>query len=194
MLDKKKKRERIIESARELFSRFGFLKTTVNEIARYARMGKATLYYYFGGKEEIFKEVLRRESEFIKEKIKKSISREESFQDKMRVFVKTKMECLNEAVNFYQALKNEYLDNYTFIVNARRKNFLDEIEIIKSILRDGIQQNVLAVRDVESTAFAIVSFMKGLEYKWAGEIPMPRMEENINRLMEILFFGLMKRE
>jgi len=52
------KKERILKSAEKLFARFGFRKTTMNEIARDVRMGKSTLYYYFKSKENVLEAVI----------------------------------------------------------------------------------------------------------------------------------------
>jgi AcrR family transcriptional regulator len=41
------KKERIITIAEQLFARFGIQKTTMEDIAKKARMGKSTMYYYF---------------------------------------------------------------------------------------------------------------------------------------------------
>ena len=62
----KKKKLNIIGAAQELFARFGFVKTTVDEIAKAASMGKATIYHYFKGKEDIYKEVVEKESNIFK--------------------------------------------------------------------------------------------------------------------------------
>ncbi|MBC8461550.1 MAG: helix-turn-helix transcriptional regulator [Deltaproteobacteria bacterium] len=48
-----KKEELIIKTAQELFARFGFNKTTVDEIAQKAHIGKSTIYHYFESKEEL---------------------------------------------------------------------------------------------------------------------------------------------
>ncbi|MCK5833309.1 TetR/AcrR family transcriptional regulator [bacterium] len=67
------KKENIIESAQKLFSRFGFLKTTVDEIAKAARMGKASLHHYFKSKEDIFREVVKKESQILSGKTREAI-------------------------------------------------------------------------------------------------------------------------
>jgi TetR/AcrR family transcriptional regulator len=50
----------ILEAALELFSRFGFRGTTVDQIAERAEMSKPNLLYYFRSKEEIYEAVLER--------------------------------------------------------------------------------------------------------------------------------------
>lgn len=51
---KNEKKIQIIKAAQKRLSKHGLHKTTLDEIARDLRMGKATLYYYFQSKEDIF--------------------------------------------------------------------------------------------------------------------------------------------
>ena len=57
MKDADSVREAIVESASWLFDRFGYEKTSVDEIARRAHRAKTSVYYYFDGKLAIFKAV-----------------------------------------------------------------------------------------------------------------------------------------
>jgi len=179
--------------AQKLFSRYGLIKTTVDEIAKAARMGKASLYHYFRSKEDIFREVIEKEGRILDEKIKEAIDKEETPQGKIKAFVVTKMKYLSELANIYSALKDEYLDHYAFIEKAREKNFHKEIETIKTILREGIEKGIFANRDIELTSFAIISAFKGLEYSWSIKVPVPTGETNMEKLLEILFNGIVKK-
>lgn len=52
--ERDRRREAILRAALTLFARKGYSETTLTEIAAKARLGKATLYYYFPDKESIF--------------------------------------------------------------------------------------------------------------------------------------------
>ena len=51
--------DRILSAARGSFARFGFKKTTVEEISSRARVSKALVYKHFHSKEQIFETVVR---------------------------------------------------------------------------------------------------------------------------------------
>jgi len=53
-------RDRLFDSAEELFCEQGFEGTTVRDIAASARCNIASVNYYFGGKEKLYQEVWRR--------------------------------------------------------------------------------------------------------------------------------------
>ncbi|MBT8378104.1 MAG: TetR/AcrR family transcriptional regulator [Ignavibacteria bacterium] len=58
----KEKKEQIIRAAAKRFARHGLGKTTLDEIARDVRIGKATIYHYFKSKEELFYDTLNWEA------------------------------------------------------------------------------------------------------------------------------------
>ena len=56
-----KTKDLMIEVARQLFARFGFTNTTMNDIADASKKGRRTLYTYFKNKDEIYHAVIERE-------------------------------------------------------------------------------------------------------------------------------------
>ena len=51
-------KESIKKAARELFRKYGYHKTSVNEIAKKAKIAKATIYKYFDSKEMLLQAIL----------------------------------------------------------------------------------------------------------------------------------------
>ncbi len=51
-------REALARAGAQLFARYGFGGTTVEQIARRARANKAMINYYFGGKEGLYEQIL----------------------------------------------------------------------------------------------------------------------------------------
>lgn len=191
--DHKDAKERIIDVAQRIFARFGFRKTTMDEIAQAARKGKSSIYHYFKSKEEIMQAVMEKEVRVAKEEINKAIAEENTPQEKLRAYVLTRMQVLNRLANLYSAFKDEYLENYQFIERIRINYDQYEINIIKDILQEGVKERIFVVKDLEITAYAIVTAEKGLEYTMAVEKDLNKIEENINNLLEILFYGIVKR-
>jgi AcrR family transcriptional regulator len=60
--EKRERREMILEAAKKRFQRFGYSKTTMDEIAGDAGISKGTIYLYFENKEDIFNELLASEA------------------------------------------------------------------------------------------------------------------------------------
>ena len=59
VVDKKEKKDQIVEAAIREFARKGFSRTTINDIANAAGIGKGTIYEYFSNKEDIVHETFQ---------------------------------------------------------------------------------------------------------------------------------------
>ena len=53
IVDKEQMRKEILDASLKAFLRYGFHKTTMEKIAKEAKIAKGTLYLYFGSKEEL---------------------------------------------------------------------------------------------------------------------------------------------
>ena len=71
------RKQQIIRAAVKRFARHGLGKTTLEEIARDIRIGKATIYHYFESKDELFFESLKWETDQFIEDIKVIFNNEE---------------------------------------------------------------------------------------------------------------------
>ena len=84
-------REQLVQSARLVFARYGFKKTALDDIAREARKGKSTIYYYFKSKDDIFKAVIDAEAEIRSKSIEDQISAIEDPQQKLKTYIYVRM-------------------------------------------------------------------------------------------------------
>ncbi len=192
MIDIEKAREEIAEIARDIFAKFGFKKTTMEEIAKAVNKAKSSLYYYFQNKEEVFQAVIEREANVLREKLQKAISQENTPQGKLRAYIVTRMKALKQLANFYSALKDEYLENYKFIEKFRSKYDEEEKSAIIQILKEGIDNGIFEINNVEMTTQAILITLKGFEL-WVFQGNTKWTEKDVDNLLEILFYGIMKK-
>jgi len=187
---KKKKRELILQIARKLFARYGLKKTSVDDIATEARIGKATIYYYFKSKQEIFKDVVERELAILKNAIREAISREDSPQGKLRAFILTRISRTHELVNLYRVTKDVVTELLPDLEKIRESHFIEEMNTIKEILSEGVRKGIFKAKRIELTSLAMVSVLKGLEYPWVLNGEPIDIEKNVDAILEILFKGI----
>jgi AcrR family transcriptional regulator len=187
------KRMTILKVSNDLFARFGLVKTTVDEIAKLARIGKGTVYHYFKSKENIFAEVIQKESNTLQDKIQIALKTEQTPQGKLGAFVKTRFHHLKELTNYYSALTDDYLQHYGFIEEVRRNHLEKEIRTVKVLLDEGVEKGVFEIKDTKLVAESIIYLLKGLEIPWAVEKDMVDIERYTDQFLNILFKGIEKR-
>ena len=77
------KKELVIETARDLFTKYGYKKVSMDEIAKGANVTKKTIYSYFKDKETLFRYFIDEELNTMKENIEKIYKNNSSTLDKV---------------------------------------------------------------------------------------------------------------
>jgi AcrR family transcriptional regulator len=192
MIVKEEIRDKIIESSRQIFSKYGFKKSTMEEVAKSAGKGKSSIYYYFASKEDIYKAVIEKEAMLLRDEIHIALLNINDPIEKLKVYVTVRMQTFLALINFYEAIKNEFLTHLDFINKIREKYDNEEIALVESILKEGVIMNKLTIDNTEFAAIAIVTALKGLEipiFKYNSQI---NLNDRIPHLLNILFFGIVK--
>jgi AcrR family transcriptional regulator len=193
MVNKEEFRKKIIITSGQIFSRYGFKKTTMEEIARALKMGKSTIYYYYKSKEEIFEAVVLHEANTLRNELTKAIKSVESPVDKMRNYVFVRMKSFEKLSNYYNAIFDKNLDHFDFIEAIRAKYDREELAILRLILYHGARKKVFNVTNSEYTALAVQTSLKGLEVPLFWKKKELNIEERLNGILEVLFNGILRK-
>ncbi|MBI9054590.1 MAG: TetR/AcrR family transcriptional regulator [Bacteroidales bacterium] len=188
-------KQKIVKVASSVFNKFGFKKATIEDIALAAGMGKSSIYYYFKSKEDIFEAVVQQEAhELSLELEKKVISSSDNPKEKIRNYVLIRMKFLKEMVNFFEALKNDYLGNLAFTERIRKKYDKEEQQMLNNILEEGVNQGIFKVRNTKFVALVLVTFLKGLESSLLinEEMAIEDLEGNLDEILQVVFYGMVK--
>ncbi len=187
------KKERIIAAAQRLFAQFGLKKTTVDEIAQTAQVGKGTVYHYFDSKEEIFAAVLDKEAGSMKNRIQQAIAQVDTPQAKLEAFLLTRMRCVKDLGNYYKAVRDEYLEYMPFIENLRSNHSKYEMMLVQDLLEEGCAAGYFDIDDTKVVASVMITALKGLDHRWIFEMSLSDVEQHIEIMMKVLLKGIEKR-
>lgn len=193
MINKEEFRNKVIIMAGQIFSRYGYKKTTMDEIARAMKMGKSSIYYYFESKEEIFEAVVLHEANILRNELTAAIKSEESPIDKMKKYVLVRMKSFEKLSNYYNAIFDKNLDHYDFIETIREKYDREELAILRLILYLGARKKIFNVANSEYTAMAIQTTLKGLEVPLFWKKREVNIENRLNAILNVLFYGIVRK-
>lgn len=186
-------RETILKIAQEIFSKYGYKKTTLDDIANAVRKGKSSLYYYFSSKEDLFQAVILKEVDVLKRELEKVVMRNTDPVEKLREYILTKLTTFRSLANFYHALEND-VTAIEFIDNIKNRHNQEEIRMIKRILIEGVRKNAFEIYDFTLAAIGITTAIKGLEMPLsAGDYGTTNLEKGVDNILKILCYGIMKR-
>jgi TetR/AcrR family transcriptional regulator len=162
MILEKTKQQIIIEAARDRFAHFGFSKVTMEEIASDVELGKASLYYYFPTKEDLFKEVIALEQKELVQNIHLLIEKSIPASQKLREYVKLRMKFFQDVINLGTLSLHSYTDSksiYQEIFLAFEKV---ELSLIKKIIAEGKQLKEFGIKTKNETVIVFLHILQGL--------------------------------
>ena len=155
---------KIVESALITFSRYGYDKTRMDDIAEAAKVSKGTLYLYFRSKEELFYAIS--ETNILR------------LKDQLATLMATrKEELISNAEKFYENFHNEtgqIFDRVFFEIiaesarNPKLKRMLYEhrlriIDIVTEYLNSQVEKDLFAKDvDIKAISVGLVSLFNGL--------------------------------
>jgi AcrR family transcriptional regulator len=152
--------EGILSAAKRVFSRKGYEATTVEDIALEAGFGKASLYFYFKTKKEVFLSLIKDGLEGQRKLLKEIMNSQLSNVERLEAVLSKMFEYVRENREFMRIVHSESQKLYATTLREVRSYIIKEhrktMEGIASIVRDGIKSGEF--RKVEPT-LAAASFM-----------------------------------
>jgi len=185
-------RKKILSVANKLFSRFGFHKTSMDEIAKIARKAKGSLYYHFASKEELFKEVVSKEIVSLKNQLSIIVNNTDlNTSEKIKKYLIKRMEVLHDAANYHETLKADFFEHFDFIDDLRNELDEWEKENLKKIILQGVEtKEFAAIGDMDALIDIFIMVLKGLEIPFFLQNKYEKYSPYFEGLMVILTKGL----
>ncbi len=198
IVDKKEKRERILEAAISVFAKKGMAKAKTADIAEAARIGKGTIYEYFKSKDEImeasFYFVIQKAEGIIAQRLSKLEDPWEKFVTYLKVWneilqseFKDYMEIM---LDFWAEGIRQKQDVSTF---SLKKIYDVNRDMLKNILDECVAQDKIHPVNTHAVASIILGTLDGLMLQWIIEPEVLRIEESLDQMEKLILRGLKKK-
>ena len=182
-------RKSILDTARLLFAEKGPRNTTLDDIARKMHRTKTFLYHYFESKDELLRSLIDVEGEEYEREVRMAVDGEHTGETKLRSYVTTRFGIFNRIGAFYWTSRERYLEQYALIESAREKFDLFEIQLVASILSEGVIRGEFDIPDVVLVARAFIIALKGFEVESTTQGDASH-EKTFDALLTIFFHGI----
>ncbi|EHS59193.1 MULTISPECIES: TetR/AcrR family transcriptional regulator [Paenibacillus] len=185
---KEKKIEQIYSASFQLFSKYGFQKVTVNEIAQQARVSPATIYNYFGTKEQLYADMLMNWMD-------KQLEQYEEILDSSLPFPEKSKEIMMLEAKNLKILSDEFLKfpSSEFSGLAQALESYSEQKVTGFFMKFvalGKHEGYIHRDQTEETAMMYFTMFKNeLSRHWEAS-NQERLTCNVDQFMELFFFGL----
>ncbi len=187
-------KQKLLTTASRTFGKYGFYKTSMDEIAKSARKAKGSLYYHFNSKELLFREVVISELDFLKQELTPIFEDSNAdSRDILRAYMIKRMMVMNISINYQETLRPEFYEFYEFLNDVILE--MDEWEKtqITNLLNKGVAKGELELPgNIEVYAEMLLIFLKGLETPLFLKGQYERLISNFDNLIGILTKGISK--
>jgi AcrR family transcriptional regulator len=181
-------KNKIIESAISRFSKYGYDKSRMDDIAKTAKLSKGTLYLYFKNKEELFNAISERNTNELKNQLSK-------------LFQNSDNDLITSIQNFYEDINDQGYGMFFEIISesSRNKNLkkllYKERKKILDIIIDYLnilKEKGYIKKDIEITeiAYGFLSLYDGLKINKLLGIDEDQNKNTWYRIVKTIFIGI----
>jgi len=166
------KAQRIIDAMRTSVAARGIAGSTFEHVSREAGVSRGLLHYYFGTKERLLVEVVRRDSEIRVARLDEPLANAASVDDVLRVLVSSLQDMLDNEPGYFDLLFELFIAGRH---NAGIQREVGELfkrsrEHVVEILRAKENEGVIAPRfDLESVVAYLFSIADGIAIQVLSE-------------------------
>lgn len=180
------KREAILKAAWELIRHYGYAKTTIDDIARRAGVGKGTIYLYFRSKAEIMLALTDLTNQRITRELERISSEDRPPEERLRACVLYRLMTLYDLVNRYPHSEDVIATLLPEIVERLDGYVHRHGELLGQIVREGCAGGALACEDPDSTGQLLArlfEFMTPPYYRFDSRSSLERFAGEVMDLM-----------
>jgi len=185
-----KTKAKLVDVARQLFAKKGVEATTMNDIAVASKKGRRTLYTYFKSKDQIYMAVVESELKMLSDTMDKVAKKPTVPDEKILELITTHLDIIKMAVYRNGTLRADFFRDI-WRVEAMRKYFdNNEIKLFREVLREGKEQGLFDIDNVEITADILHYCIKGIEVPYIrGQIGEDLDDETGWRYVSKIVYG-----
>lgn len=155
----------ILDKAKERMERFGFKKTTMDEISRDCKISKKTIYEHFNNKEDMFKCLFLREYHNTMEVIFARMGEIADPLERLKQLTRTAMQYFSEDNFMTRVLKDDEV-LFSAALSREYHALIDEeiISLVADIIREGKEKGVCGDVDEKVLAYANFKLFQAFSY------------------------------
>jgi len=182
-------RNYILRTAERLFAERGFLGVTMREIAQRAEFALGTVYRFFGGKGELYEQMIDKKVEEFVEFVTHETASGRTAREKVRKFIEAKLTFFSRNLDFVRLYFAENRASQLYGEQALTQKLRVRYEVLferlVGVFEQGIREGVFTRADPRMLATALDGLTSALAFSWVERMlkASPSAEiETANRL------------
>jgi AcrR family transcriptional regulator len=180
----------ILDAATQVFSRFGFAKASVDDIARRAGVGKGTVYLHFESKEALFATVVRGVWGKVTEGQLAAMRGLRTTDGKLRAFLRARLDQVTAIARTLQITEETARELLPLAMPYLTESRERELQIIEEIMLEGIRAGLMEVREPRQVAIGLMNWLDGSNFTFSPD-SIAELRASEDALVDVFIRGLM---
>lgn len=178
------KKEIVIQTARELFTKYGYKKVSMDEIAKESNVTKKTIYTYFKDKESMFQYFVMEELENMKIELEKQKKKKQSFLEFVSKSLYYMLVYRKNSDLISSIIKEVQLEKESK-ANCFLKLYDDEIlKFIEENIEKEIESGNIKKCDAHLTAFIIYKVYIAVMFEYDRDLDEEKVTKEITSILK----------
>jgi AcrR family transcriptional regulator len=187
----------IYNIAEELFSRKGYFKVKMKEIAQKTEFALATLYRFFQSKESLYRKMISHRLEEMLAKIKEEMNLASSNLKKIDKFIEAKLTFLHQHKEFIPIFLSQTCGSYSAEEqkSLQKQNTIQWnklIDNLSQIIEKAIKEGKVRYIDPLKFAFIIDHMTNAVTYNWLEKEGTENLNQDIEDIKNLVSNGIDK--
>lgn len=191
-MNRQQKKEKLLETSLRVFARFGFKKTTVEDIATELGMTKGNLYLYVKDKRDLYEQTvaygLKRWQQNVVASLKPTKDIVERLIDACRnsyAYLARDEDMRNIVINDPSIFPLYPEEDHFYKIN------IESMGILKDMLQQGIQEGRFRKLDIENLTYFIYSVYIMFVHKNYVKLEGKTVDEMFNAALDVIIKGIL---
>lgn len=184
------KKNQIVEAARALFTKYGYKKVSMDEIAKDAGITKKTVYAYFKDKDDLFQYFILEEVENMRKIVQKVEKQNLPFFDMIHQTIYEVLKHKKEEKFLVTVTKEAETVKNPKVVKAVEMLDTEVKKYIKEKLIYAMENGYMKKMNIEVTTYIIYKVYMSLMFEWDNEKNPLDEKEISDNIIEVLKNGI----
>lgn len=184
---KQQKKKSILQAAVTIFSRDGFEKARVSDIAQLAGVGHGTVYLYFPTKGDLLDAIYNELMVEALDELRREVARGQDASEKLSVLFQTQLDMMEKNPDITKLLLVDMRFSEEYLSSSAVRMTLEYIGLVEGILREGIESGHFQKGiHPETTATFIYGGFDAVITRWILERPSIPLRQQLETLTGML--------
>lgn len=193
-------KQKIGQGAMQCFAKYGLEKTTLDDIAKTIGLNKASLYYYYKNKEDIFLEVAVGEGKQFINNLQEKVMQKKGMENRVQFYLQERVQYYMHVLNKNKVSTetlNKILPRFFELIEGMMK---EEIKFLGSIIKEGMKAGEIIKTDADKLSSSLINMSDSLKHsveqhallKGESEADYTLSLQEMKFLVQLIFNGLKK--